>query len=578
MQNTPMSGKIPREFIHELLNRVEIVDLIDGRVPLKKKSGNNYFACCPFHAEKSASFSVSQSKQFYHCFGCGAHGNAIDFLMQHERLEFPEAIELLAKQAGMEIPREQSSHAPERTAKQTSLYELLENITQYYQTQLRQMPRAIEYLKNRGVSGQVAKDFALGFVPPGWDHVLQNFGKTSALKQQLLDSGMLIKKDDGGFYDRFRDRIMFPIHDRRGRIIGFGGRILDKGEPKYLNSPETPIFQKGHELYGLHQALKANRQLSRALIVEGYMDVIALFQNEITYAVATLGTATTANHLQRLFRYTSEIIFCFDGDQAGRTAAWRALLVSLPVMNDGIQMRFMFLPDGEDPDSLVRKEGKEKFEQRMQNALTIADFFFQTLATQADLTTTDGRARFIKLASDHLKQLPEGFFQQIMLEELAKRTRTTVDQLTPQSKITQSKSAVQKARSPSALRLAIALLVQHPELAQHLTEPVPKIETAGFDLLLQLLDTLQQNPGLNTGTLLEHWRDKPEVKLIAKLAQLDHMTPEAGLKNEFLGAINRLKRLANEQLIEQLLSKAAQNGLSLQEKQQLHALIHAKNE
>lgn len=574
-----MSTRIPREFIHELLNRIEIVDLIDGRVPLKKKSGNNYFACCPFHTEKSASFSVSQSKQFYHCFGCGAHGNAIDFLMQFDRLNFPEAIETLAKQAGMEIPSESTAaHVSEKSYKQTNLYELMEQITQFYQAQLRQHERAIEYLKKRGLSGQIAKDFALGFAPPGWDHVLQNFGKTNPLKQHLFDTGMLIKKDEGGFYDRFRDRIMFPIHDRRGRIIGFGGRILDKGEPKYLNSPETPIFQKGHELYGLHQALQAHRELKRALIVEGYMDVIALFQNEITYAVATLGTATTANHLQRLFRYTSEIIFCFDGDQAGRTAAWRALLVALPVMKDGIQMRFMFLPDGEDPDSLVRKEGKEKFEQRIQNSLTIADFFFQTLATQTDITTTDGRARFVKLATDHLKQLPEGIFQQMMFEELAKRTRLNIEQLQPQAKIIQpTMRAIQKARPPSALRLAIALLVQQPELANCLTGSLPKVEMQGYDLLLQLVELIKQNPGLNTGSLLELLRDKPEASVVAKLAQLEHMIPEKGIKNEFLGAIERMRVLGNKQIIEQMLAKASQTGLSPEEKEKLRELIHDKN-
>jgi DNA primase len=316
---------IPREFIDQLLNRVDIVDYIDTRITLRKKTGSNFFACCPFHNEKNPSFSVSQVKQFYYCFGCGAHGNAIDFLMQYDRLSFPEAIETLAKQIGMEVPRTKSTtFTPERAAAQKTLYDLLEQITKFYQTQLRQhasSQRAVDYLKQRGVSGEMAKDFALGLAPQGWDHVLQAFEKN---KVQLLECGMLIKKDDGGYYDRFRDRIMFPIHDRRGRIVGFGGRIIDQGEPKYLNSPETPVFQKSHELYGLYQAMQANRQLQRVIVVEGYMDVIALFQHEITYAVATLGTATSAQHLERLLRHTAEIVFCFDGDQAGRTAARRA--------------------------------------------------------------------------------------------------------------------------------------------------------------------------------------------------------------------------------------------------------------
>ncbi len=564
-----MTKFIPREFIQELLNRVDIVELIDNRVPLKKKSGNNYFACCPFHTEKSASFSVSHNKQFYHCFGCGAHGNAIDFLMNYDRLEFPETVETLAKQLGMEIPRE--TRMPEKqAAAQSSLYDLLESVSQFYQKELRNYPRAIDYLKKRGLSGQIAKDFNIGFAPAGWDHVLKNFEKQ---KFQLHDAGMLIKKDDGGFYDRFRDRIMFPIHDKRGRVIGFGGRVIDQGEPKYLNSPETPIFQKGHELYGLHQALKANRQLKQVLIVEGYMDVIALFQQGIQYAVATLGTATTPNHLQRLFRYTNDIIFCFDGDNAGRTAAARALQVTFPVMKDGVQIRFMFLPDGEDPDSLVRKEGKDAFEKRLQDASSIADFFFQNIMSQTDINTTDGRARFVKLATDELNHLPDGIFKQMMFEELAKKSRTTVEQLLQPKKPAATPSVTQKAKSPSALRLAISLLVQQPELASYLKEPLPKLDLKGYDLFLQLIDIIHQNPGLNTATLREFWRDKPEEKLIAKLAQLDHMVPEKGIEQEFLGSIERLTEIGRKQTIEHMLIKASQSGLSEEEKLNLQKLL-----
>ncbi len=568
--------RIPRDFIQLVLNRTEIVDLIDGRVPLRKKSGNNFFACCPFHNEKSPSFSVSQNKQFYYCFGCGAHGNAIDFLMQYDRLEFPEAVESLAKQLGLEIPRE--LHSTEKTVSHQTLYELLDNITKFYQTQLRQQQNAIDYLKKRGLSGEIAKEFCLGFAPAGWDHVLQTVGKTASLKQQLFETGMLIKKEEGGFYDRFRERIMFPIHDRRGRIIGFGGRILDKGDPKYLNSPETPIFQKGHELYGLYHALKANRQLTRALIVEGYMDVIALFQHEITYAVATLGTATTTHHLERLFRYTPEIVFCFDGDNAGRTAAWRALQVTLPLMRDGIQVRFMFLPDGEDPDTLVRKEGKEKFEQRMQNASTLSDFFFQTLMHQTDMSSMDGRARLVKLATDFLKKLPESIFQQMMFEELAKKARVDASKFTRGGKSVGATGGSQKARTPSALRLAITLLVQQPDLATLLTEPIPKLEIPGFDLLIEILELIKNNPHMTTGILLEHWRDRKEEKSLAKLAQTEHMIPEDGVKNEFLGTIRRLKKFAHEQVIEHLLAKATQFGLTVAEKKHLHELINSKND
>lgn len=568
--------RIPREFIQQLLARVDIVDFIDGRVPLRKKSSNNYFACCPFHAEKSASFSVSQNKQFYYCFGCGAHGNAIDFLMQYDKLSFPEAVESLAKLTGMIIPRE--TLASNKPNINPDLYELLTQVAKYYQTELRQSSAAINYLKKRGLSGAIAKDFGIGYAPSGWDHVLQTLGKSAALKQQLFEAGILIKKDDGGFYDRFRDRIMFPIQDRRGRIIGFGGRIIDKGEPKYLNSPETPVFQKGHELYGLYQALSAHRELKRVLIVEGYMDVIALFQMDITYAVATLGTATNAHHLQRLFKHAPEIVFCFDGDQAGRTAAWRALLVTLPIIRDDIQIRFMFLPDGEDPDSLIRKEGKTSFEQRIQLAATLSHFFFQHIGAETNLSTTDGRARFVKLANEHLQQLPPGIFQTMMLAELAKRARIDVAEISAPklAQTTKSSTKPSTARSPSSLRLAITLLVQEPQLANCITEALPMLEVRGFDLLVRLVDTIKTHAIATTGNLLEHFRNSEEEKILTKFARLEHMIPNAGIAIEFLGSIARLKKLANKQMIETMLSKAAQDGLTSDEKQHLQELIHDK--
>lgn len=575
-----MSDHIPRDFIDQLLNRIDIVDLIDGRITLRKKTGNNFFACCPFHNEKSPSFSVSQIKQFFYCFGCGAHGNAIDFLIQYDRLSFPEAIETLAHQLGMTIPREKNQRNVEKSAAKQSHYELLENVAKYYQQQLRQhkdAERAVQYLKQRGVSGVIAKEFSIGYAAPGWDHVLQAFEKSKA---QLFETGMLIKKEEGGYYDRFRDRIMFPIVDRRGRTIGFGGRIIDQGEPKYLNSPETPVFQKGHELYGLYQALKANRQLQRVIVVEGYMDVIALFQHDITYAVATLGTATTANHLERLFRHTAEVIFCFDGDNAGRTAAWRALQVTLPLMRDGVQVRFLFLPDGEDPDTVVRKEGKQSFEERMNNASTIADFFFQTLATQTDMTSTDGRARYVKLATDLLKQLPEGFFRQMMLSELAKRARIDVEHLTPRTNTkpaTPLRSTALKTRPPSPLRIAMTLLIQQPSLVELIKTPMPALNLPGYDLLLRIIDIARESPSLTTGGLLEHWRDQPDGARLAKLAQVEHMIPESGIQHEFLGALNNLIKTAHKNAIETLLAKAAHTGLSPEEKQQLSTLIHTKD-
>jgi len=581
-----MAEMIPREFIELLLAKIDIVDVINAQVPLRKKSGSNYFACCPFHQEKNPSFSVSQPKQFYYCSGCGARGNAIDFLMQYEHLRFPEAIETLARTAGMEIPRSVAQSKQEDSLPQ--LYDLMALISTHYYDQMRHSQRAIAYLKQRGITGTIARQFSLGYAPNSFHHLLDTFGKTTADQKKLLDTGLIIKKNEGGHYDRFRDRIMFPIADYRGRIIGFGGRILDHGEPKYLNSPETVLFQKGHELYGLYQALKANRKLQRILIVEGYMDIIALFQHGITYAVATLGTATTSHHFQRLFRYTSEIIFCFDGDEAGRTAAWRALQVIFPLMHDNLQVRFLFLPEGEDPDTLVRKEGKPLFEKRLDAALSLSTFFFQTLAQQSDINTLEGRARFASAALVYIKQLPTGtIFQDILLEELSKRARVDIQSLKQQLHTTQvgtmsasspperNRQAARTVLHPS-IRLALALLIQYPSLLSHLSGPLPQSRLEGAELLSQLIEIIKKNPALTTGTLMEHWREHPDEALLAQLAQWEHMLPEEGIKDEFLGVIRQLTILSIDEEINRLLAKAAQEGLSDEEKLELSAWIAKK--
>lgn len=576
---------IPRDFIELLLNRTDIVDLINGHVPMQKKSGSNYFARCPFHHEKSASFSVSQTKQFYHCFGCGAHGNAIDFLMNHDHLSFPEAVETLAKQIGLEVPRTQQT-STKKDDQLPALYELMTEVSQYYYEQMRHSDRVIQYLKKRGISGKIAQQFQLGFAAPGWSHLLDTHGKTEADKKKLLDCGLTIKKDDGGYYDRFRDRVMFPIHDYRGRIIGFGGRIIEQGEPKYLNSPETPLFQKGHELYGLYQALKVNRKLNRALLVEGYMDVIALFQHDITYAVATLGTATTAHHLKRLFRYTSDIIFCFDGDEAGRTAAWRALQVIFPLMHDSLQVRFMFLPEGDDPDSLVRKEGKATFEKRLDTAPSLSDFFFQTMAKQSDMNTLEGRARFAAQSLAHIKTLPTGLFQGLLLDELANRGRVNLADLKAQLKTEGDTQPEQlspvlvaepnETKLPAALKMALALLVQYPRLAATLKEPLPTNAQPGVRFMSQLIDKINKSNIATTGLLLEHWRDEKEEPFIKKLAQVEHMIPEAGIENAFLDMIRQIIGIGIDEEINALLAKASQAGLTEAEKATLATKITQK--
>lgn len=571
---------IPREFIDLLIAKVDIVDLINTHLPLRKKSGANYFARCPFHNEKSASFSVSQPKQFYYCFGCGAHGNVIDFMMQHDRLNFPEAIESLARIAGMELPKSSDGTPYKKDESLPVLYDLMTHITKYYYDQLSKSPRAIEYLKGRGVSGNIAKQFSLGYAHPGWNHIIDEFGKTEADKKKLLDSGIAIRKEGGGLYDRFRDRIMFPIHDYRGRIIGFGGRILEQGEPKYLNSPETVLFQKGHELYGLYHALQAHRRLDRVLIVEGYMDVIALFQQGITYAVATLGTATTTHHLQRLYRFTSDIIFCFDGDQAGRTAAWRALQTIMPIMQDNLQIRFLFLPDGEDPDSLVRKEGKDNFEYRIKRSMSLSEFFFVTLMKQSDLSTMEGRARLASTALPMIKQIPDGIYQGIMLDELAKRARVDLDELKPAqietAQIQVQPLLSQKSKIAPALRKAMALLVQNPQLAALIKEPLPQSKATGIEFFKQLIEIARTRPNINTGAFLEHWRGQKEESFVAKLSTEQLTVPETGIDNEFLGTLRQLTILAIDEEINHLLAKAAQGNLSEEEKQDLAAGIRKK--
>lgn len=568
--------RIPQSFIDDLLARADIVELVDARVPLRKM-GVNYGALCPFHTEKSPSFTVSQTKQFYYCFGCGAHGNALGFLMQYDKLEFLDAIETLAAKVGLEIPKEIGF---EQTPAQTDLYALLMQATRFYQKQLKQNQAAIHYLKSRGLSGEIAKRFGIGYAPEGWDHLLRSFPADNKVKEQLFTAGMILKKE--GFYDRFRARIMFPIRDLRGRVIAFGGRTLGDELPKYLNSPETPIFHKGSELYGLYEARQANNKLEKIIIVEGYMDVIALAQHGISNAVATLGTATSSKHLQRLLRYTSDIIFCFDGDNAGKQAAWRALEIALPIMRDGIRINFMFLPQTEDPDSFVRKNGKEFFLQAMQQAISLADFFFQHLQEQTDLKTAEGKAKLVNLATQLLNKLPHGIFQQLMFEKLAEligmdsnklqsALTTETKEVLPEKKRTASMNT--KMKSPA--KLAILLLLQYPILAQEIAafEFLNTFADKETIILLRLLEILKQQPHLTTGALLGHWQEPKEAAILAKLAAYEHPLPAADCKAEFLGAMERLSLASREQTIQTLLNKAKQQELSSEEKKQLQELL-----
>ena len=428
-----MAGLIPQSFIDDLLNRTDILDVVGSRIQLKK-TGKNYSACCPFHKEKTPSFTVSPDKQFYYCFGCGAGGNALGFVMDHDNLDFIQAVEDLAKRAGMDVPREEGRRGKPRQPTDSPLYPLLTAAADYYRQALKSHPArkaAVEYLKGRGLTGEIARDFGLGFAPPGWDNLLKHLGGDNLQLKAMLDAGLLVENPDSGKrYDRFRDRVIFPIRDSRGRVIAFGGRVLGDDKPKYLNSPETPVFHKGQELYGLFEARKNNRDLDEIMVVEGYMDVIALAQQGIRNAVATLGTATSEEHIKRLFRLVPNILFCFDGDQAGRNAAWRALESALPNLQDGRKVRFLFLPEGEDPDSLVRAEGPDAFRARLvQQAQPLADYFFQQLTREADPSTLEGKAHLATLAGPLLEKIPGNTLRLLMRQRLGEITGLSGDAL-----------------------------------------------------------------------------------------------------------------------------------------------------
>ncbi len=576
-----MAGRIPQSFIDELLARIDIVDIIDSRVPLKK-AGREYKACCPFHNEKTPSFTVSQVKQFYHCFGCGQHGTAITFLMDYEHMDFVEAIEELAHHAGLEVPRE-AGHDTARATSTQPHYDLLERVSAWYQEQLRTHPQAehaIRYLKQRGLTGEVAARFNIGFAPPGWENLASALHADEKTQKLLLELGLTVEREGGkGTYDRFRNRVQFPIHDRRGRTIGFGGRVLDDSTPKYMNSPESPVFHKGQELYGLYEARKAVRKLERILVVEGYMDVVALAQFGINYAVATLGTATTPEHLERLYRTVPEVVFCFDGDRAGREAAWRALENTLPVLGDGREARFLFLPEGEDPDSLVRKIGSDAFAERIGQATHLSDFFFERLSAQLDMDSIDGRARLVILANPLLARLPDGMFRQLMTERLAELARTSVDALSKRLDLPADKPTTAQPRpvqptpardGTSPVREAISILLYRPSLAREVgelpfTEPV---DVPGVSILKELLDLLQQQPLASTGAILEHWRGREEARHLARLAHWTPVSDELDLLPDLRHQLQRIYRQHLERRIEELNNRELKQKLSEDERRE----------
>ncbi|AVF76303.1 DNA primase [Vibrio alginolyticus] len=583
-----MAGHIPRSFIDDLLARLDIVDIIDARVKLKKK-GKNYGACCPFHNEKTPSFSVSQEKQFYHCFGCGAHGNAIDFLMEFDRLEFVEAIEELASYLGLDVPREQRSggngsfqSGPQASSSEKrNLYDLMGSIAQFYRNQLKQPASkvAIEYLKDRGLSGEIVQKFGIGYVADEWDLVRKNFGQNKENQDMLVTGGMLIENDKGNRYDRFRGRVMFPIRDRRGRVIGFGGRVLGDGTPKYLNSPETPIFHKGKELYGLYEVLQAYREPPQILVVEGYMDVVALAQYGVDYSVASLGTSTTGDHLQVLFRQTSTVVCCYDGDRAGREAAWRAMENALPYLTDGRQLKFMFLPDGEDPDSYIRQNGKQAFEQQVSNAMPLSEFMFSSLTQQVDMSTKEGMAKLSTLAVPLIDKVPGGTLR-LYLRELLGRRLGLVDERQLQQLISKQgkedkRPQPHKEIKRTPMREVIALLIQNPQYVSMVPDltSVRDLPIPGLSLFVDVLDKCQAHPHINTGQLLEHWRNSQNETLLSRLASWDIPLDEDNQEEIFLDSLDKIIAQCVEKQIENLQAKARCVGLSAEEKRELLALM-----
>lgn len=573
-----MHGLIPRPFIDELLTRIDIVELIDAYVPLKKR-GLNHLACCPFHQEKTPSFNVIPKKQFFHCFGCGSSGNAISFIMNYLHQSFPQAIETLAAKAGLQVPREDM---PDKIKKSVPLQQVLQKICDYYQQTLRTTGiTAIKYLKQRGVNGDTAKRYQIGYAEKGW-HVLEEAFQQN--RAELLSTGMLVQKEDGKTYDRYRQRIMFPIHDRHGRVIGFGGRAIEnEQQPKYLNSPETILFQKGRELYGLYHIIEQQPQVASIIIVEGYLDVLALSQHGVTNAVATLGTATSAYHIQLLSKYTQQLIFCFDGDKAGRNAAWRALEASLPYLDTGLSASFVFLPEGHDPDSFIREQGKEAFDAQLKTAIPLNQLLFDTLASNITITDLAGKNRLILAAKPYLLKIAPGAYKTLLINDLARLTRIEphrMEQLLTDDAIEETKPSLAPAsvvRTPT--RIALALLIQNPNMnIPDVTsiEPSPRADT-DHALLIHLLQHLKTHPKIHTASLIEDYRESQWFDLIMQLASWEHKIPDQAIAIEFSDTLKFINKKTQEFIIQQLIDKSKQQTLSETERQTLQQMLHARH-
>ena len=544
-----MAGQIPQSFINDLLGRVDIVGVVGERVPLKK-AGKDFQARCPFHDEKTPSFTVSQDKQFYYCFGCSASGTALTFLMEYERLPFVEAVETLAAQAGVEVPRERSRR-PQRD--NSGLYETMQRAERYFRGQLKRSKQAVDYLKLRGLTGTVARDFGVGYAPDSWDGLQKALGSGGDGDKLLLEAGLVSKNERGNVYDRFRGRVLFPIRDTRGRVIGFGGRLLGDGDgPKYLNSPETPIFHKGEELYGLFEARKSVRNLNRLVVVEGYMDVIALAQCGVPNAVATLGTASGENHYRKLYRYVDEVICCFDGDQAGRRAAWRALENALPTLSEGRRLKFMFVPEGEDPDSLVRKEGSADFLERLENATPAIEYLFGELVGGFDLNAIDDRAKLSSLAMPYVNRVPAGALKDLMLQRVRDLTGLRPDRAAPGA----SAGNRNRNRSPAArggirglAEHLLAMLLKRPELLRGLSDEQVEaiVNRDGASLFRDVVKYVAEHPEADPAQILGRWSgDRYHDELVRLHGRRSVLSAEAEAA-EFADGVARFIAAARRQ-------------------------------
>ncbi len=584
---------IPQDFIQTLLDRVDIVDVVERYVPLKK-AGANLKACCPFHNEKSPSFNVSQTKQFYHCFGCGAHGTAISFLMEYAGMGFIEAVKDLADGVGMQVPAQEirrdvarADGAPpeDDVGHLPALYDTLYRAMQFYRDELKAAPHAIAYLKQRGLSGEIAARFGIGYAPAGWQNLEKVFPDYPS--KNLIDAGMVIKNEEGRHYDRFRGRVMFPIVNPKGNVIGFGGRVLDKGEPKYLNSPETPVFDKGRELYGLYQARKAIREKGRVMVVEGYMDVVALAQHGVEYAVATLGTATTPTHIQKLLRATQNVVFCFDGDKAGRTAAWRALEVALPFLTDGANVSFLFLPQEHDPDSYVREFGRENFEKLLLDAPSLSTYMLRELTGQVDLKNEEGRARLLQNAKPLISQITAPTLSLLLrnrLTELTGVSRTEIDSLLQLAPVRTERQAVGPARAPrnapSLEGKMIAMVLHHPPFALEFEEETNLGVTPDAKALMQLIKTIKEKNLQKSGHVEQYFQDSPFQKILQDRAaegmEQEENFSEADLLAEFRGALGQWREMNRKREIDALLKKSQREPWTDAEKARYRELEASK--